>query len=396
MTFCDIDAKNIEILQSPTSFFEETIKLIDSSKSRLALAALYIGEGALEDKLMDAVIRAKQRGVSVYLLLDKNRSTRMGCRKYDTSYTHLYGHPLHENWIYGWFPERANEMIGVQHMKGIVSDDTVLITGANFSDSYFTDREDRWWVIRNEGILASQVYDLFKDPTGVGGESVGKTSPSSVNVSTDTSIQICRQAGYLYPHPITEIDEAMNEFIDSSTNILFASGYFNPTPDIVHKLARKPQSVLITAHPHATSFFNSKGFSGNIPTMYAILHNSLIQHLPESVKLWEWNKSGGWTFHSKGLWAIEKPTKRDTGDTEVITGTMIGSSNYGYRSRFKDLEMCFVVKTKNENLQNSMKSEVERIQKECKIVDTSELKSRVNAGGAILKAMTKFVFKHFL
>lgn len=52
------------------------------------------------------------------------------------------------------------EIRGVQHMKIVVFDDHVLMTGANLSDSYFTDREDRWVLFEDCPELADYCDDL--------------------------------------------------------------------------------------------------------------------------------------------------------------------------------------------------------------------------------------------
>jgi len=52
------------------------------------------------------------------------------------------------------------EIIGVHHMKLHVFDDNVMITGANLSDDYFTNRQDRCYVILGAKHLADFVSDL--------------------------------------------------------------------------------------------------------------------------------------------------------------------------------------------------------------------------------------------
>jgi CDP-diacylglycerol--glycerol-3-phosphate 3-phosphatidyltransferase len=52
------------------------------------------------------------------------------------------------------------EIIGVQHMKGLVFDDDVILTGANLSEAYFTNtRQDRYFVVRKSPELA----DFFEN-----------------------------------------------------------------------------------------------------------------------------------------------------------------------------------------------------------------------------------------
>ena len=45
-------------------------------------------------------------------------------------------------------------------MKMAVFDDNVILTGANMSESYFTDREDRWIVFKESKELADYCDDL--------------------------------------------------------------------------------------------------------------------------------------------------------------------------------------------------------------------------------------------
>ena len=52
------------------------------------------------------------------------------------------------------------ETRGVQHMKICIFDDHVLLTGSNLSDSYFTDRDDRWVLFQNNPELADYCDDL--------------------------------------------------------------------------------------------------------------------------------------------------------------------------------------------------------------------------------------------
>jgi CDP-diacylglycerol--glycerol-3-phosphate 3-phosphatidyltransferase len=47
----------------------------------------------------------------------------------------------------------------VHHIKIYIFDDDVLITGANLSESYFTDRQDRWFYLSNVKELADYLED---------------------------------------------------------------------------------------------------------------------------------------------------------------------------------------------------------------------------------------------
>uniref|UniRef100_A0A1B0BLK9 CDP-diacylglycerol--glycerol-3-phosphate 3-phosphatidyltransferase n=1 Tax=Glossina palpalis gambiensis TaxID=67801 RepID=A0A1B0BLK9_9MUSC len=49
-----------------------------------------------------------------------------------------------------WIPPRWNELLGLQYMKIYLCDDAVLISGANLSNDYFTNRQDRYILIEDK------------------------------------------------------------------------------------------------------------------------------------------------------------------------------------------------------------------------------------------------------
>jgi CDP-diacylglycerol---glycerol-3-phosphate 3-phosphatidyltransferase len=49
-------------------------------------------------------------------------------------------------------PKRINEGWGLQHMKIYGVDDEVILSGANLSEDYFTNRQDRYWVFRSKEV----------------------------------------------------------------------------------------------------------------------------------------------------------------------------------------------------------------------------------------------------
>lgn len=53
------------------------------------------------------------------------------------------------------------EIFGVHHIKAHVFDSNVLITGANLSEDYFTDRQDRCFIIQDCEPLADYFQDLI-------------------------------------------------------------------------------------------------------------------------------------------------------------------------------------------------------------------------------------------
>jgi len=82
---------------------------------------------------------------------------------------HFFKVPALDVRPYSVFPPRFRETLGVQHIKGYVFDDTVLISGADLSNDYFMDRQDRYWVFRDCPQLADWMASLLR---GVGEHSV--------------------------------------------------------------------------------------------------------------------------------------------------------------------------------------------------------------------------------
>ena len=60
-----------------------------------------------------------------------------------------------------YFSGPMKEIFGVHHIKAHVFDHNVIITGANLSEDYFTDRQDRCYVIQDCEPLANYFEDLI-------------------------------------------------------------------------------------------------------------------------------------------------------------------------------------------------------------------------------------------
>jgi CDP-diacylglycerol--glycerol-3-phosphate 3-phosphatidyltransferase len=58
----------------------------------------------------------------------------------------------------------VSEVVGVCHLKAYVFDDDVMISGANLSTTYFTNRQDRYYLFKKAGGMAMFVRSLVKVP----------------------------------------------------------------------------------------------------------------------------------------------------------------------------------------------------------------------------------------
>eukprot|EP00730_Choanoeca_flexa_P019383 TRINITY_DN9462_c0_g1_i4.p1 TRINITY_DN9462_c0_g1~~TRINITY_DN9462_c0_g1_i4.p1 ORF type:complete len:227 (+),score=19.12 TRINITY_DN9462_c0_g1_i4:107-787(+) len=147
-----MNSNNIDVLRAPQDFYNKLLESCQQAERRIEFATLYIGTGQLEQDLMASIQAAASRGVEVHLLSDYTRSTRgrpnascdmavplvkMGgmCSYYHT--------PALRGWKKQLLRSPFNEVVGLQHMKIYIIDDTTIISGANLEKAYFTTRVDR-------------------------------------------------------------------------------------------------------------------------------------------------------------------------------------------------------------------------------------------------------------
>ena len=82
--------------------------------------------------------------------------------KYPQQFTlSLYHTPKVTDLIKRVVPPRFIEGFGLQHMKLYIFDDSLLISGANLSSDYFTNRQDRYILIRNHALICDYFAGVF-------------------------------------------------------------------------------------------------------------------------------------------------------------------------------------------------------------------------------------------
>ncbi|CAH1721572.1 unnamed protein product [Aphis gossypii] len=372
-----VKAENITALKSPSEFYRTLLDRCRTAKRRIVIASLYLGIGDLERDLVNTIKVAMEnrRELSVRVLLDANRGSRgkvssrtmlmpimnpsFDCRVF------LYHTPKLRGLLRLLLPERYNELIGIQHMKLYMFDDSIIISGANLSQDYFTNRQDRYIIIEDCKLLVDFYIGLV--------ELLGRMSFQLTNKNTLTLDPTWEHHPYKSPYK-TYASEARKQLIEyynthiikyptsenvtdtivypliefppfdihhdsQTTNLLMcnaepgstmhmATGYFN-IPDIyIDTMFQKSLAnfKILFSHPMANSFQQAKGPAGFIPTAYSYLTNtfhSKIEQLKlhERITCFEYQRTG-WTFHSKGLWYT--PNK-----SELPVLTAVGSSNYG-------------------------------------------------------------------
>jgi CDP-diacylglycerol--glycerol-3-phosphate 3-phosphatidyltransferase len=322
-------------------------------------------------------------------------------------------------------PKRINEGWGLQHMKLYGVDDEIIMSGANLSDDYFTNRQDRYHIISCKQItdyfaqvhatVCSISYRVAPNPSAPGGFDLDwpttNAHPAPLNdpkeyitqatkllapllkpaASTKHSLSGMPQTDtQIYPllqltpllkpdtsteHPaLTTILKALATPNFAGSKWTFTAGYFNMTPwlrDLL--LASNPASAnVIAASPWANGFYGSPGVSGMLPAAYTLLGRRFLSSvqkagLSQQITLKEWkrgtvNTPGGWSYHAKGIWVT---LKGEPGPSV----TLVGSSNYTKRSYSLDLEANALIVTRDVGLMRRLKEEEEWLQQYATKVD---------------------------
>lgn len=289
--------------------------------------------------------------------------------------------------------QKFNEVVSLQHIKCYIFDDSIILSGANLSEQYFTNRQDRYICFNN----SKELCDYFE-------KLVETVSSFSMQLNKEGSFVLHPSWSY---HPLDSkqksnfIKEAqnrienlrtkattsantdcetfaipvlqlktfkINEDEDFTLNIFrnypqgssikLATGYFNLTQTYQDVIFQKATSTvghfsILMASERANGFYRGKGLSGWIPSFYThfarkfLLNSKIDFNIRTRLSLLSYERSS-WTFHAKGLWV--------TWNTPHIV-TFIGSPNFGYRSVYRDLEAQLVLVTKNQSLKNELINE---------------------------------------
>uniref|UniRef100_A0A914HNJ4 CDP-diacylglycerol--glycerol-3-phosphate 3-phosphatidyltransferase n=1 Tax=Globodera rostochiensis TaxID=31243 RepID=A0A914HNJ4_GLORO len=496
-----VQSSSVYFLHTPEQFYETLLQRIGSAKQRVVLSALYLGSDALEQRLVDCLAQAaaaaappptatpdqeagllqqhdgnnnssdgrQQRMLSVSILLDFFRATR-GATTAGTSSTtmlapltanenvevRLFHTPKLRGILKSVLSERVNEVVGLQHMKFFVFDDTVLITGANLSDQYFVNRQDRYLLIEHCPVLADFFVDLFHvvgahsfrlRPDGHVDEFPGgPTSPvhpetgslphiqrqindavcklftkfkarvaeaTAAGCSPSSACAIVDDNGKQYNNNNKEEEGTfvvpflqmglfnVNQEVELFSKLFSDDGgggnnmaltlmtaYFNLSDtyaDLILHKCRFPVNIVF-ASPKANGFLGADGLSGHIPSLYehcalAFVRRTLQANQADRLAFAEWVRPG-WTFHAKGLWVEERQQQQQQGSAADgaatashccgrRVATVVGSSNFGFRSAQRDLEAQLLLVTDNEALKGRIAEEKNSLLAHAEVLDPS-------------------------
>ncbi|XP_054159359.1 CDP-diacylglycerol--glycerol-3-phosphate 3-phosphatidyltransferase, mitochondrial-like [Oppia nitens] len=425
-----LNSHQIQVIKSPNDFFNELKRLSMKSKKRITLSSLYIGTGDMERDLISGIECTKQKELSlkVNILVDYNRATRLTRPDDHNSSTKAILQPLTKfgaqigfyltpnmsgwrKWFV-WRREKWSELQSLHHIKCYIFDDNVIISGANLSDIYFTNRQDRYVLFKD----CPQMADYFD-------ELIQTISSFSYQLQSDGNFELHKswpynplnyfQRNQFKSEAKNRIEKLKNRFRNkinlndlnecktiaipliqmktldisddqyftskllsicgSDSEVGLASGYFNLTQEykqiILNRNWFKPLKLLM-ASESANGFFEGKGVTAYIPKVYTLLTKTFLNEIKENkcnVYLNEYSRPK-WSFHAKGLWLALDP---------MIFLSMIGSPNFGYRSVYRDSEAQVVVITKDELLKQKLEDEYNSLWKYSSVVNDMTIKNNL-------------------
>lgn len=170
-------------LPSPEDFHLQVIRGLQTASLSITLSALYVGvtkdhEKTVISSLQSALSDPSRPDLQVRLILDYSRAHRddSGFLSIFRSLlaahgprlqVFLYEMPsqrLQSSFLINRLPSWMREILGVYHCKYMLFDDTAVLTGANLSEEYFSNRQDRYYLIRDHRMLA--YLNSFSDIVG--------------------------------------------------------------------------------------------------------------------------------------------------------------------------------------------------------------------------------------
>lgn len=225
-----VHASQIKVLREPVQFFETLKSRARSAKSRIVLASLYLGNGELEQELVDCLYEASEKSkfssvqptLQVRVLLDYTRGSRGEhnsrtmllplLRDFTDSVQVALYHTPNLRGFYRWLLRgKFSETVGLQHMKIYLFDNSIIISGANLSSDYFTNRQDRYMLLEN----CQEMADWFESL-------VEAVSQFSYHLQTDDTVKLSMN------WDIDPVEGDYNEFQKCAKQIIENVYYPNP------------------------------------------------------------------------------------------------------------------------------------------------------------------------
>ena len=162
----------------------------------------------------------------------------------------------------------------------------------------------------------------------------------------------------------------LSEFVigNSDTRMRLATGYLNLQKEFMREILKSDfdgKVQLLTSSPRANGFYKGGFVKKYIPGMYRANEEILLKQVKgDNVHMFEYEK-GDWTFHGKGAWLYEENADKKS----EVSMSIIGSSNFSYRSNRRDTECQLYIVSECEDLKQRLHDESQHLFDNAKKVD---------------------------
>ncbi|KAK0631369.1 hypothetical protein B0T14DRAFT_414897, partial [Immersiella caudata] len=336
----------IEILSQPSEFLEALLSGITSAKRKIFLCSLYVGTDVpVLVSALSAALRDRSK-LTVYILLDRLRCTRTGPDSDGTQTTAHMLLPLLQEFGPGrvtlrfyhtpnlrglWerlVPRRLKEGFGLQHIKFCGFDDQAIVTGANLSGEYFSNRQDRYYSFSESPELVDYMETLVT--------TLGRFSYSISHASD------AQQPTFEWPkanHTPLPLEQSDEETIRESARRHLIPLIWNSKTGISKKQTTIPSATSTVVYPLA-QLNPLLGRSSGFPTS---THEWALTHLLSVIS----THCATWTFSTPYLsltpglqrWMIDHRTASSSGT--VIAAAPEAMSFYGAKGLARYIPRAF-------------------------------------------------------
>lgn len=426
------EADAVRLLPDPASYYAFLREQIRLAKTSITLSALYLGSGALEMALVGDLRAAllSSPSLNATVILDHSRAQRssaslaelvdeFGPERFKLL---LYQMPQLRGLPSKWLPSQLCEVLGVYHCKFSLFDGSVLLTGANLSEEYFVDRQDRYLFFPRQAdtdntgrasvasfllafantvephchrVLSGSKIRLPDEGTATSSSETALRKlrveleslvleketglPSSAAASPGAAgavlLPLLQHAPAGLRLESSLLPRLLHAFAPDCQRAAAASPYPTFPPPLASALiaALGPcKGSVLVASLSSHGFARGTGFKALLPAMHLRTVNSALAtgpgSAPSSVKVLHFSRPG-WTFHAKGFWLWLAPSSShgQTQQAEPSVVSYVGSSNLGRRSWGRDLELGFVLSTGPGRLAQSLTREYEALDGHAKL-----------------------------
>lgn len=364
------DIKNISILDQAEQFFKYVCEKSQSAKNVL-LSCLTIDEKGRGRDLLQILEQRIKNKQNTRIFLDKSRSMRNRSFIKELKERNLFDSvKFIDKTSLKILPHILNEAISVYHDKIYIFDHEVCLSGANLGRVYFSNRIDRYWIIKDKNFAESMAKKIFSQ---------------QIALAADNSLKICDKLNFQKlkgletrnksigaSPPTTKIfyfsETHENKifkilFKENHNEIFLSTPYINFPSHHIKLLQKHDVSIFISA-PESRSFQNFGSFGKIINQIYTYSTLKTQEYLPKA-KIHEFNRPRH-SFHTKGIWIFN----------EDYAVSVIGSSNYNRRSSKADKEISWVAVTNDQVLIEKWRNEVRNLYRDSCLKPISEFRTR--------------------